>query len=307
LDWVTPTYSPRTGPRRWPALERATAGFTGEANPTELARQRPVVSLIMPMYNEEARLDRSCRMLCPRLAAQGWVDDLEVLIVDDGSSDGTVAAAREALEQFPRARLLCLPWHSGKGAAVRLGVAAAHGDAIVFMDADLATDLRSLPEGLNALRDADVVIGSRAAPGSVVTGRSRLRGLLHKVFGSNARRLTGVPASDPQCGFKAFRSDAAKVLFPMSRVNGFGFDVEILLLAKKVGYRVVEMPVRWHAVEGSHVHVLRDPLIMLRDLVRVRFRYLRRSTPPRDSAPLAEAPSEPMGAPSLHSLGGPAR
>jgi glycosyltransferase involved in cell wall biosynthesis len=249
----------------------------------------------MPTYNEEARLERSCGQLRQRLAELGWGEDVEVLVVDDGSSDGTVAEAHKALEDFPRARILCLPWHSGKGAAVRLGVAAAHGDAIVFMDADLATDLESLPQGLEALREADVVIGSRAAPGAVVTGRSPLRSLLHRAFGSNARRFTGVPASDPQCGFKAFRSDAAKVLFPMSRVNGFGFDVEILLLAKKVGYRVVEMPVRWHAMEGSHIHVLRDPVIMLRDLVRVRFRYRRRSTPPRHAGPLAEAPSEPLG------------
>jgi glycosyltransferase involved in cell wall biosynthesis len=242
-------------------------------------RRRPRVSLILPAYNEEARLGGSCSALRQLLAGQGWTkEDLEVIIVDDGSTDHTAETAQSAVRSYPRMRLLQLPWHAGKGAAVRLGVGAAQGDAIVFMDADLATDLRCLPEGLRALRDADVVIGSRAAPGAVVTGRSWIRTLLHRVFGSNARRLTGVPASDPQCGFKLFRSEAAKTLFPISRVDGFGFDVEILLLARKVGYRVKEMPVHWHAVEGSHVHVLRDPLIMLRDLLRVRLRYGRHRT-----------------------------
>ena len=242
-----------------------------------LERRRPRVSLILPAYNEEARLRDSCRVLRRYLAEQGWTkDDLEVIIVDDGSTDRTVECAQDAAQSYPRMRLVRLPWHAGKGAAVRLGVAAAHGDAIVFMDADLATDLNSLPEALKALRDADVVIGSRAAPGAVVTGRSRIRTVLHRVFGSQARRLTGVPVSDPQCGFKVFRSEAANTLFPISRVDGFGFDVEILLLARKVGYRVIELPVHWHAVEGSHVNVVRDPLVMLRDLVRVRLRYRRR-------------------------------
>jgi glycosyltransferase involved in cell wall biosynthesis len=242
----------------------------------DLERRRPRVSLILPAYNEEARLSGSCSALRRFLVRQGWTeDDLEVIIVDDGSTDRTVEAAQHAVESYPRMRLVQLPWHAGKGAAVRLGAAAADGDAIVFMDADLATDLRFLPEGLKALWNADVVIGSRAAPGAVVTGRSRIRTILHRAFGSQARRLTGVPVSDPQCGFKLFRSEAAKTLFPISRVDGFGFDVEILLLARKVGYKVIELPVRWHAVEGSHVNVLRDPLVMLRDLVRVRLRYRR--------------------------------
>lgn len=244
----------------------------------DLERRRPRVSLILPAYNEEARLRGSCSALRRHLVSQGWTeDDLEVIIVDDGSTDRTVECAQDAVDSYPRMRLIRLPWHAGKGAAVRLGVAAADGDAIVFMDADLATDLRFLSEGLKALWNADVVIGSRAAPGAEVTGRSPIRTMLHRAFGSQARRLTGVPVSDPQCGFKLFRSEAAKTLFPISRVDGFGFDVEILLLARKVGYRVIELPVRWHAVEGSHVNVIRDPLVMLRDLLRVRFRYRRRA------------------------------
>jgi glycosyltransferase involved in cell wall biosynthesis len=264
------------------------SGVPGRSSGPELTRRRPAVSIVVPTYNEERRLQRSFPELRRLATEQKWGDEVELIIVDDGSSDRTVETARVRLAQFPRGRLLRLPWHAGKGAAVRLGVAAAEGDAIAFMDADLATELSALPRGLAELQEADVVIGSRVAPGAVVTGRSHLRKALHRVFGSQARRLTGVSASDPQCGFKTFRSEAAKLLFPISRVDGFGFDVEILLLAQKLGYRVVEIPVRWHAVAGSHVHVLRDPLTMLSDLVRVRLRYRRK-------APLATAPPPVAG------------
>lgn len=270
---------------------------TADRTQVDPARLQPATSIVLPVYNEESRLHRSFEELRQRAANQRWGDDVEVIVVDDGSTDRTVEVARGELDQLACARLVRLPWHAGKGAAVRLGMTAAHGDAIVFMDADLATDLNALPEGLKALRFADVVIGSRVAPGSKVTGRSRLRRLLHRTFGSQARRLTSVPASDPQCGFKAFRREAAEVLFSMSHVNGFGFDVEILVLARKVGYRIVELPVQWHAVEGSHVHVVRDPVTMLRDVMRVRLRYVGKlsgaETSPTDDPPLTDAPVAP--------------
>jgi dolichyl-phosphate beta-glucosyltransferase len=235
----------------------------------ERARTRPGVSIVVPAYNEEQRLQHTLPQLERR---DGLGPDVEVIIVDDGSADRTVEIARDHLRRLPRGRLLRLPWHVGKGAAVRSGVAAAQGDAIVFMDADLATDLSALPRLLMALRHADVAIGSRTAPGAVVTGRSPTRTALHRGFGAQARHVAGISASDPQCGFKGFRNDAAKILFALSRLNGFGFDVEILLLADKLGYRIVEIPVRWHAVEGSHVRA-RDPMAMLLGLVRMRLLY----------------------------------
>lgn len=272
---------------------------TADGTQVDPARRQPATSIVLPVYNEEGRLRRSFEQLRRRAASESWGDDVEVIVVDDGSTDRTVEVARGELAQLACGRLVRLPWHAGKGAAVRLGMTAAHGDAIVFMDADLATDLSALPECLNALRSADMVIGSRAAPGSTVTGRSRLRRLLHGTFGAQARRLTRVPASDPQCGFKAFRSEAAKVLSSMSHVDGFGFDVEILVLAQRVGYRIVELPVRWHAVDGSHVRVLRDPLTMVRDLVQVRLRHLRKVSraekPLADASPLTDAPVAPRG------------
>jgi dolichyl-phosphate beta-glucosyltransferase len=256
---------------------------TRRARRFERALSRPGVSIVVPAYNEEVRLERTFAQLeqRDRLGA-----DVEVIIVDDGSADRTVEVAREHLRRLPRGRLLRLPWHAGKGAAVRSGVAAAQGDAIVFMDADLATDLSALPRLLLALRGADVAIGSRSAPGAVVTGRSSARTALHRGFGMQARHVAGISASDPQCGFKAFRNDAAKILFPMSRLNGFGFDVEILLLADKLGYRIVEIPVRWHAVEGSHVRA-RDPMAMVLDLARMWLLYRGKKplAPPERTVP----------------------
>lgn len=261
----------------------------------DATRSRPLTSIIVPAYNEEERLHQTLEQLRQRAASERWGDDFELIIVDDASTDRTVEVAQSELAELPGGRLVRLPWHAGKGAAVRLGMTAAHGDAIVFMDADLATDLDALPLCLKALQSAHVVIGSRATDGSEVIGQSPLRRLLHLSFGSYARRVTSISATDPQCGFKAFRSDVAKVLFSMSQVDGFGFDVEILMLAQKVGYRIVEVPVQWRAVDRSHIHILRDPLTMARDLARVRLRYrgkARAKAAPPDASPLDVLPAE---------------
>ena len=186
---------------------------------------RCAVTVIIPAYNEEARLP----VTLPRLLADGrWPAACELLVVDDGSPDRTVQVARELLDEVPNARVLQLPWHAGKGAAVRLGVASAHGPKVIFMDADLATDLSALPDLIDALDRADVAVGSRAHPEALVTGRSAMRELLHEGFRSQARQLSGISTSDPQCGFKGFRTDAGKVLFHLARTDGFAFDVEIL-------------------------------------------------------------------------------
>jgi glycosyltransferase involved in cell wall biosynthesis len=241
------------------------------ARPAAPAVERPPVSIVVPAYSEEERLARTL----PRMLSDpNWPADCELIVVDDGSPDGTAKVAEARLAGVPGARVLRLPWHAGKGAAVRLGVAAARGRKVVFMDADLATDLGSLPELLETLDHAEVVVGSRRLRGSIVTGRSPARGLLHNLFSRQARKLAGIGATDPQCGFKGFTHDAAEVLFHFSRTDGFGFDVEVLLLANRLGLRVMELPVRWHAIEGSKVHVLRDPALMLLEVVRARARHL---------------------------------
>lgn len=241
-------------------------------------RNRPRISVVVPAYNEAGRL----RQTLPRLLSHGHLRPgkvAELIVVDDGSGDETADVAQHHLHDLEHARVLRLPWHAGKGAAVRLGVSAARGETILFMDADLATDLQVVPKVLESLADTDVVVGSRATPGAVVRGRSALRAALHHAFSRHARRFTGVKVSDPQCGLKAFRADVAKILFHLARTDGFGFDVEILLLADKLGFSVKEVPVDWTAIDGSKVRVVRDPAAMALDVTKARLRHGRRPPP----------------------------
>lgn len=243
-----------------------------------LAPDIPPVSVVVPAYNEAQRLRGSLpRLLDDSFLKPGSLSEL--IVVDDGSADATAEVADEELRKVENARVLRLPWHAGKGAAVRLGVASARGEVILFMDADLATDLSSLAPLLGELANSDLVIGSRAAPGAVVRNRSRLRRGMHAAFRQHARAITGIEVSDPQCGFKAFRADVAKLLFHLARTDGFGFDVEILLLARKLGFVVSEVPVKWTDVEGSKVRVLRDPLQMAADIAKARLRHGVRPVP----------------------------
>ena len=254
----------------YPRLLHGDPRTTGPRPFCDRLSPRCAVTVIIPAYNEEARLP----VTLPRLLADGrWPAACELLVVDDGSPDRTVQVARELLDEVPNARVLQLPWHAGKGAAVRLGVASAHGPKVIFMDADLATDLSALPDVIGALDHADVVVGSRAHPEALVTGRSAMRELLHEGFRSQARQLSGISTSDPQCGFKGFRTDAGKVLFHLARTDGFAFDVEILMLAERLGMRLAEVPVSWHAVEGSKVRVVRHSVTMLVEILRARMRH----------------------------------
>jgi glycosyltransferase involved in cell wall biosynthesis len=160
----------------------------------------------------------------------------------------------------------------GKGAAVRAGMLASTGDTVVFMDADLATDLDGLDPLLAALDDADVAVGSRAVPGSVVYRGTRSRAAIALACRVLVRTLTKVRVRDTQCGFKAFRGPAGRLLFSMAECDGFSFDVEVLDLARILGLRAVEVPVTWTAVEGSSVRLLRDPARMTVDLFRIALR-----------------------------------
>ena len=233
---------------------------------------RPELTVVVPAFNEATRLKRSLPPLLDALADM----DAELLLVDDGSSDGTADLARSVLASDPRATILRMESHRGKGAAVRTGVAHARGEAIVFMDADMATDLDELPKAVAELDRHHVVVGSRAAAGAVITGGSRVRAHMGWIFNQFAKGVTGVPLADFQCGFKAFRAPAAKVLFHLSQVNGFAFDVEILMLADQIGYQIAELPVRWNAVPGGHVRPTRDAPLMAADVLRTRVRWTRR-------------------------------
>ncbi len=233
--------------------------------------ERPAVSLIVPAYNEAGRLAETL----PRLkreynAATGY----EVIFVDDGSRDGTAEVIRAHLPGWAGATLLRMPWNQGKGNAVKAGVGVAAGDRLVFMDADLSTDLAGLPRLIRALDNADVALGSRAIAGSRVGyGRQHsLRHLQSKFFNSVACSMSGVVASDTQCGFKAFRAEAGKLLFHLCEGKRFAFDVEVIALAQLLNLRITEVPVQWIESKGTTVRPVRDPILMMRDLLKTRRR-----------------------------------
>jgi glycosyltransferase involved in cell wall biosynthesis len=226
---------------------------------------------VVPAYNEARRLKTSLPPLLDVISdAQA-----ELIVVDDGSEDDTAEVAASYLAGVPGSKLVRLALNSGKGAAVRAGVAHARGRSIVFMDADLATDLGDLPALVDALEGSEVAIGSRVIEGATVDGASSARAHMGRTFNRVARAVTGLDLGDTQCGFKAFRAPVAQLLFHLGVVDGFAFDVEILALARRMGYRVAEVPVHWHAVEDSRVDVVRDPARMVRDVLLTQARWRR--------------------------------
>lgn len=233
----------------------------------------PSLSVVIPAFNEAERLPRLLRSL-PDFVE---VDHTEVIVVDDGSSDTTVAVAEHELTGFTNGRVLSLVSNQGKGAALRAGVAAARGARVVFMDADMATDLGDLAPLLAALGDHAVAIGCRVSAGSRVSSGSRHRRLMGTSFNWMIRRITPLGLSDTQCGFKAFRGPEAKVLFHLSEEDGFAQDVEILALAAQLGLSIAEVPVRWTEVAGSKVNPVTDSLRTATELVSRRLRGNRQA------------------------------
>lgn len=236
----------------------------------QVIRDRPPLSIVLPAYNEEQRLPVSMPILLDFLRERG--ERTEILLVDDGSADNTVAIAQDLLADVPNSGVLRLGRHLGKGAAVRTGVAHATGHHVMFMDADMATDLAHLDPLLERLDHAQVSIGSRSAPGAVTNGVTPSSDAAHRVFNQLARNSTGLPIMDFQCGFKAFRAPAAKLLFHLLHQRGWAFDVELLALADRVGYDITEVPVHWKAVRGSHVRIVVDSMVMFWQVARIGHR-----------------------------------
>ena len=232
----------------------------------------PVLSIVVPFFNEKRRMEETLSHIVG-LANSA----VEVVLVDDGSTDGTTDILREAASCKTNVHFVQLARNSGKGAAVRAGIALTTGLSVVFMDADLATDLDCLQDLLKALEKAEVAIGSRSNVAAELHQLTRARSLMGGVFNKAVRRVTGLEYSDTQCGFKAFRGDVARSLFAVSQVDGFAFDVELLLFAQVAGMRIMEVPVRWTERDGSKVRVGIDPLKMLWDLLKIRRGIMRNS------------------------------
>lgn len=230
------------------------------------------LTIIVPAYNEAHRLAEGMKRFEAAVAA-GAVDvqQTELVVVDDGSTDQTAAEAEKLLAPLPHHRVISHPHNRGKGAAVRTGVTLALGTYTAYMDADMAIDPQAIPLLLDGLDTNDVAIGSRALPDSMVESTYALRALMGRMFNRLVTTGTGLSLLDTQCGFKAFRTPAARLLFHLVRIDRFAFDVEVLARARRLGLRIIEVPVHWKHVPGSTVHPLHDSVTMLTDVYRSRF------------------------------------
>lgn len=250
----------------------------GALAPVVTLSGRPWVSVVIPAYNEERRLPSTLRIVVAHLRARKL--PFEVVVADDGSRDETADLAGEI---GPEVRVLRLP-HRGKGAAVRAGVLAANGDLLLVTDADLSTPIVELDRLVDALRRCEVAIGSRHVAGSRVAVRQRLdRRLMGRAFNLLVQALLLPGLRDTQCGVKLFRRDVAMAVFERCRAEGFAFDVEVLSLARQLGYRVAEVPVEWRNSPDSRVRPLLDVPLMFLELLAIR-RRCRREVRPRTLA-----------------------
>jgi dolichyl-phosphate beta-glucosyltransferase len=252
---------------------------------TEPLTVPPVVSVILPAYNEEWRILPTIGAIATHMSSRN--EPWELIIADDGSTDSTVALVQDL--RFANLRLLVADQNTGKGDAVRRGMLAARGKVVLFADADQSTPIEQFDRLYALIREGfDVVVGSRAAEGAEVSGKSFVRKVLSSGLRVVVSRGFGVTVSDTQCGFKLFTAEAAHKLFSMQIVDGFSFDLEVLYLAHKVGYRTAEVPVEWIDAPGSTVDAAKVSLQFLRDLMRIRMfdlrgRYQNESTSARDN------------------------
>ena len=234
------------------------------------------LSIIIPAFNEESRLPGTIEALKRYFGTQKF-DFLEVVVVDDGSRDGTAALVERTAAIWPVMRLLSNPGNRGKGYSIRHGMLDAKGDWVLFTDADLSTPIEEVEKLLAAVdrHHADVAIGSRALDRSLVSvHQSAMRELSGRFFNVVMRIATRLPFHDTQCGFKLFRREAAQEVFSRVQIDGLAFDVEALFIARKRGYKTVDVPVRWADVEGTKVS-LASGLKAFADLARIRRNALR--------------------------------
>jgi len=242
------------------------------------------LSIIIPAYNEEKRLGRALGLLRDYFASRRTnLDHIEILVVDDGSTDGTTGIAQEWVAALPCLRLVSNGDNRGKGYSVRHGMLEARGRIALFTDADLSSPIEESEKLLAAIRaGSDVAIGSRALDRSLIAVRqSRLREFAGIIFNGFVRLFTGLPFHDTQCGFKAFAREPARIIFEQQRIERFGFDPEILFLARRHGLCAAEVPVRWAHDAATKVHVFRDSLLMFGDLAFIRWNWLLGRYPKR--------------------------
>jgi glycosyltransferase involved in cell wall biosynthesis len=231
----------------------------------------PYYSLVVPAYNESERIGPSLAVMLEHIAKSGW--SAEIIVVNDGSRDNTSAIVAEIAQRHPIVRLVENPGNRGKGYAVRNGMMNASGQVLLFTDADLSSPIEEAPKLFSVIEGgkADVAIGSRYLQSGMQTRKQPFyRRMLGRSFNIALRAILGLPYADTQCGFKAFSRKAASEIFQQVKIERWGFDPEILFLARKYGLRVTEVPVAWGHDHRSKISPLRDGAQMLAELVRVR-------------------------------------
>ena len=231
----------------------------------------PSISIVIPAYNEEKRLPKTLESI-QRYFASHVFSAVEILVVDDGSRDGTARMVEGYARADERIRLLRNPGNRGKGYSVRHGMLEASGDWILFSDADLSAPIEDLDILMKAAEKdgVQVVIGSRAVDRSMVGVRQPFwREMSGRTFNLLMRIVTGLPYRDTQCGFKLYRRDAARAVFSRQKLDGFSFDVEDLMIARQLGVPAVEVAVHWNNVEGTTVGTLQGFMSFV-DLVKIR-------------------------------------
>jgi dolichyl-phosphate beta-glucosyltransferase len=246
---------------------------------------RPYLSVVIPAYNEARRLPGNLHKVLDFLRDQPY--DFEVIVVDDGSTDETVTRVGTIAESNPRVTLIQNP-HYGKGYTVRTGMLAAKGEIVLFTDADLSVPIEDLNLLLPWFREGyDVVFGSREGGGAEQrVGEPLHRHLMGRIFNTLVRVVAVRGVQDTQCGFKAMKHEVAQDLFPRLLIHDgsqgpitqpmvTGFDVELLFLARRRGYRLKEVPVRWYYGRESKVNPTRDSWLLFQDLLKVRWNDLR--------------------------------
>lgn len=230
-----------------------------------------IYSIVIPAYNESARIRPTLDEILRYAQEQAW--DVKILVVNDGSSDDTAQIVREYGKLHPQVVLLENPGNRGKGYSVRNGMLHADGDICLFTDADLSSPITEAAKLFEALAGgADIAIGSRWLRPDLQTERqSLLRQAFGRIFNLVLRVILGLHFADTQCGFKAFRREAAQRIFPLQKIERWGFDPEILFLARRAGLRVDEVPVVWAHAEGTRLQPFRDGMRMFVEVLPIRW------------------------------------
>ena len=230
----------------------------------------PRLSIVIPAFNESARIEDALERVMSCVAERRW--DAEVVVVDDGSKDNTAEIVHQWMVRYPRLHLVQNPGTKGKGYSVRNGLLQAAGDIVMFTDADLSAPMEEAERLIAAIEDgADVAIGSRWMDRTRQTIHQPLyRQFFGRCFNWITRTVMGLPFKDTQCGFKAFKRPAAQVIFRLQTIERWGFDPEILFIARKLKYVIREVPVTWGHDERSRMSYLKDGMKMLEDMARIR-------------------------------------